>query len=137
MTGPDGAVLWTYQKSHPVPGLEPYRPGTGVAPVVSTPYGRLSSVICYDAHFPSMMRADADIMLVPGGDWPQIGHVHSEMAGLRAIENGYSLVRQDYVSAGRWRSTAKAMRCPLRTPWSIRTSGWSTCRSTASPPPTA
>ncbi|MGI6871859.1 nitrilase-related carbon-nitrogen hydrolase [Amycolatopsis sp. 3B14] len=97
LIGPDGAVLWTYQKSHPVPGLEPYRPGGGVAPVVDTPYGRLSSVICYDADFPAMMHADADIMLVPGGDWPEIGRTHSEMAGLRAIENGYSLIRQDYV----------------------------------------
>jgi apolipoprotein N-acyltransferase len=97
LIGPDGTVLWTYQKSHPVPGLEPYRPGNGVAPVVSTPHGRLAGVICYDADFPAMMHADADIMLVPGGDWPEIGRVHSEMAGLRAIENGYSLVRQDYV----------------------------------------
>lgn len=97
LIGPDGTVLWTYQKSHPVPGLEPYRPGDGVAPVVSTPYGRLAGVICYDADFPAMMHADADIMLVPGGDWPEIGRVHSEMASLRAIENGYSLVRQDYV----------------------------------------
>ncbi|KDN16430.1 hypothetical protein DV20_41205 [Amycolatopsis rifamycinica] len=54
-------------------------------------------MICYDADFPAMMHADADIMLVPGGDWPEIGRVHSEMAGLRAVENGYSLVRQDYV----------------------------------------
>nr|WP_240973304.1 carbon-nitrogen hydrolase family protein [Nonomuraea sp. FMUSA5-5] len=97
LIGPDGTVLWTYQKSHPVPGMEPYRPGNGVAPVVSTPYGRLAGVICNDADFPAMMRADADIMLVPGGDWPEIGRVHTVMAGLRAIENGYSLVRQDYV----------------------------------------
>ncbi|HYQ69884.1 nitrilase-related carbon-nitrogen hydrolase [Actinophytocola sp.] len=96
LIGPDGTVLWTYQKSHPIPGLERYKPGEQPAPVVDTPYGRLSNVICYDADFPAMMRVDADIMLVPGGDWPEMGRVHTRMAGLRAIENGYSLVRQDF-----------------------------------------
>lgn len=96
LIGPDGTVLWTYQKAHPIPGLEPYTPGDGVVPVVTTPYGRIANVICYDADFPAMMHVDADIMLVPGGDWPQMGRTHTQMAGLRAVENGYSLVRQDY-----------------------------------------
>ena len=96
LIGPDGAVLWTYQKRHPIPGLERYEPGVGPAPVVETPYGRLSNIICYDADFPAMMRVDADIMLVPGGDWPEMGRIHTKMASLRAIENGYALVRQDF-----------------------------------------
>lgn len=97
LIGPDGNLLWTYQKSHPIPGLESYIPGEGRAPVVETPYGRLANVICYDADFPAMMRADADIMLVPGGDWPEMGRVHTlMMASLRSIENGYALVRQDF-----------------------------------------
>ncbi|MTD52830.1 nitrilase-related carbon-nitrogen hydrolase [Amycolatopsis pithecellobii] len=94
--GPDGATLWTYQKRHPIPGLEPYVPGEGAAPVVDTPYGRLSNVICYDADFPAMMHIPADIVLVPGGDWPEIGYLHTKMASLRAMENGYALVRQDF-----------------------------------------
>lgn len=96
LVGPDGKVLWTYQKRHPIPGLESYEPGTGPAPVVETPYGRLSNVICYDADFPAMMHVAADIMLVPGGDWPEMGRIHTKMASLRAIENGYALVRQDF-----------------------------------------
>ncbi|MGW3349992.1 nitrilase-related carbon-nitrogen hydrolase [Nonomuraea rubra] len=96
LLGPDGKVLWTYQKHHPIPGLENYTPGRGPVPVVDTPYGRLSNVICYDADFPATMRVDADIMLVPGGDWPEMGRIHTKMASLRAIENGYALVRQDY-----------------------------------------
>lgn len=64
--------------------------------MVETPYGRLSNVICYDADFPAMMHVDADIMLVPGGDWPEMGRIHTQMASLRAIENGYALVRQDF-----------------------------------------
>ncbi|KAA8883109.1 nitrilase [Nocardia colli] len=93
---PDGTLLWTYQKAHPIPGLETYTPGDGKAPVADTPYGRIANVICYDADFPAMMDADADIMLVPGGDWPEIGRLHTQMSSLRAIENGYSLVRQDF-----------------------------------------
>ncbi|MEU8797107.1 nitrilase-related carbon-nitrogen hydrolase [Spirillospora sp. NPDC048819] len=96
LIGPDGNVLWTYQKHHPIPGLEPNTPGVGPVPVVETPYGRLTNVICYDADFPAMMRVDADIMLVPGGDWPEMGRIHTQMASLRAIENGYALVRQDF-----------------------------------------
>lgn len=94
--GPDGTELWAYRKAKPIPGLEFYTPGDTAAPVVDTPYGRLSTVICYDADFPAIMHADADIMLVPGGDWPAMGRTHTRMAGLRAIENGYSLVRQDF-----------------------------------------
>ncbi|MEV5410072.1 nitrilase-related carbon-nitrogen hydrolase [Thermopolyspora sp. NPDC052614] len=92
--GPDGGRLWTYDKSHPIPGLEFYPPGKGVVPVVSTPYGRLASVICFDADFPELMRVDADIMIVPARDWAEIGPVHSRMAGMRAVENGYSMIRQ-------------------------------------------
>jgi apolipoprotein N-acyltransferase len=94
---PTGAVLWRYDKAHPIPGMEVYKPGSAVVPVVLTPWGRLANVICYDADFPGMMRAPADVMLIPGGDWPQMGMVHTlKMASLRAIENGYSMVRQDY-----------------------------------------
>ncbi|MFC4852971.1 nitrilase-related carbon-nitrogen hydrolase [Actinophytocola glycyrrhizae] len=96
LLGPDGTVLWTYQKRHPIPGLENYVAGTEPAPVVDTPYGRLSNVICYDADFPADMHVDADIMLVPGGDWPEMGRIHTQMASLRAIENGYALVRSDF-----------------------------------------
>ncbi len=95
LLGPDGRVLWTYQKRHPIPGLESYTPGSAPVPVVDTPYGRLSTIICYDADFPATAAVDTDILLVPGGDWPQMGRTHTEMAGLRAIENGYSLVRAD------------------------------------------
>jgi apolipoprotein N-acyltransferase len=97
LISPTGAVLWRYDKAHPIPGMEVYKPGPATAPVVQTPWGRIANVICYDADFPGMMRAHADIMLIPGGDWPQMGLVHTlKMASLRAIENGYSMVRQDY-----------------------------------------
>ncbi|PGH52153.1 nitrilase-related carbon-nitrogen hydrolase, partial [Streptomyces sp. Ru87] len=94
--GPDGDRLWDYEKAKPIPGLETYTPGDGRVPVVDTPYGRLANVICYDADFPAAGHVDADILFVPGGDWPEMGRTHTAMAGLRAIENGYALVRQDF-----------------------------------------
>ncbi|MCO5969843.1 nitrilase-related carbon-nitrogen hydrolase [Actinoallomurus soli] len=93
--GPDGRVLWTYQKAHPIPGSETFTPGDGHVPVVDTPYGRIANVICYDADFPDLMRVRADIMLVPAHDWREYGRAHTEKAALRAIEGGYALVRQD------------------------------------------
>lgn len=92
--GPGGERIWEYDKTHPIPGLEHYPPGDGVVPVAPTPYGRLASVICFDADFPELLRVDADIMLVPARDWAEIGPVHSQKANLRAVENGYAMVRQ-------------------------------------------
>jgi apolipoprotein N-acyltransferase len=94
MFGPDGRRLWTYDKAHPIPGLEFYPPGDGVVPVIQTPYGRLASVICFDTDFPGLLRVDTDIMIVPARDWAEIGAVHSQMANMRVVENGYSMIRQ-------------------------------------------
>jgi apolipoprotein N-acyltransferase len=94
---PSGSVAWRYQKAHPVPG-EPFPPGDGHVPTVQTPYGRLANVICFDADFPGTIRqagqAGADVLLVPGNDWREIDPLHTQMATFRAIENGFSLVRQ-------------------------------------------
>jgi apolipoprotein N-acyltransferase len=95
LVDPRGKVLWTYQKAHPIPGSERFTPGDGRVPVVSTPYGRLAGVICYDADFPALMRTRADIMLVPSHDWKEYGAAHTAKAALPAVENGYALVRQD------------------------------------------
>lgn len=93
MIDPNGEVVWTYDKARPIPGLENYPAGDGVVPVVETPYGRLATVTCFDADFPALARVDADIMIVPARDWTEIGRVHSQKANLRAVENGYSIIR--------------------------------------------
>lgn len=96
---PSGKVVWRYEKTHLVPGAEPgvIVPGVDQVPTVQTPYGRLSNVVCFDGDFPGTMRqagqAGADIMLVPSNDWREIDPLHTQMITLRAIENGYSLVR--------------------------------------------
>lgn len=98
LIGPDGRQIWHYRKNHPVPGMEPVAPFSNPAPVASTPFGRLTNVICYDGDFPALTRVAADIMLLPGWDWPEEGYNHTmKAARLRAIENGYSLVRTDYL----------------------------------------
>jgi apolipoprotein N-acyltransferase len=97
LMGPDGKQIWHYQKNHPVPGMEPNAPFKNDVPVVDTPFGRLTNVICYDGDFPSLNRVPADIMLVPGMDTPDMAYVHTmRMTRLRTIENGYSMVRTDY-----------------------------------------
>ena len=97
---PTGRVVWTYEKTHLVPFGEQglIVQGDGKVPIVESPYGRLAGVICFDADFPGTMRqagqGGADLMFVPGDDWQAIDPYHSQVATFRAIENGYSLVRQ-------------------------------------------
>ena len=98
---PDGAVVWDYVKSIPVPGPEAAisRHGDGRLPTLDTAYGRLAGAICYDMDFPAMVRqagrAGADIMLVPAHDWRELGDLHADLAVFRAVENGFSLFRPD------------------------------------------
>lgn len=98
LVGPDGRVAWTYRKARPVPILEPYEPGRGVLPAEDAPFGRLSGAICYDADFPALMRQagqdGADIVLVGANNWEGIKKMHAESSVFRAVENGYSVVRQ-------------------------------------------
>jgi apolipoprotein N-acyltransferase len=96
LVDPAGQVVWTYDKAHPVPGMDQLSPGDGGVPTVDTPYGKLANLICFDADFPGLARqSGVDMMLVPSNDWREFGAVHTRKATLRAIENGYSLVRQD------------------------------------------
>jgi apolipoprotein N-acyltransferase len=96
LVDPAGQVVWTYDKARPVPGMDQLAPGDGRVPTVDTPYGKLANLICFDADFPGLARqSGVDIMLVPSNDWREFGAVHTQKATLRAIENGYSLVRQD------------------------------------------
>jgi apolipoprotein N-acyltransferase len=94
---PDGQVEWHYLKTYPVPGSTD-KPGNGKIPVSVTPFGRVGAVICYDMEFTRFInqagKSDIDIMVVPSWDWRAIDPLHSHMATFRAVENGFSLVRQ-------------------------------------------
>lgn len=78
--------------------FESTRVGNGKLQTLTTPFGTLSGVICYDMDYPAVIqqagRNGTDLMLVPSRDWLEIDPVHTHMAVFRAIENGMSLVRQ-------------------------------------------
>jgi apolipoprotein N-acyltransferase len=96
---PDGTLAWEFFKAHPVPGGEASISikGDGKLRVLDTPYGRLSSIICFDADFPQLLaqagRLEADLVLDPSNDWKAIDPWHTRMASFRAIEQGFNLVR--------------------------------------------
>jgi len=97
---PNGQVAWEYHKARPVPGSEAALQvrGDGRLRDLDTPYGRLSSIICYDGDFPQLLaQAGAlgvDVMLDPSNDWREIDPWHTQMVSFRAIEQGFNLVRQ-------------------------------------------
>jgi len=92
---PEGQVLFTYHKAKPTPGEGNY--GDGIIKYFDSPYGRISSTICFDMDFPSLIsqvnKMNIDIMLVPGNDWQEITPYHTYVASARAIEQGFNMVR--------------------------------------------
>jgi apolipoprotein N-acyltransferase len=99
---PQGKTLIDYVKQNPVPGdaaassiieMHDYR-----LPVVATPHGRIAAAICFDMDFPAFMRqvgvARADVLLDPSADWRPIDPLHTQMACMRAVELGCSVIRQ-------------------------------------------
>jgi apolipoprotein N-acyltransferase len=93
---PDGTIDHTYFKHHPAPG-EPAVVGRGALPIVSSELGRLGGGLCYDYDFPAFARehgrAQVDLVALPSSDWRGIDPIHTQMAALRAIEQGVSIVR--------------------------------------------
>lgn len=96
---PTGRVAWESFKARPIPGAEAAISitGDGKLRTLDTPYGRLSSIICFDADFPQLLAQagamHADVMLDPSNDWRAIDPWHTQMASFRAIEQGFNLVR--------------------------------------------
>ena len=72
-----------------------YAPGDAGLPVYDTAAGRVGVAICYDRHYPEVMRAlalaGAEVVVVPQagavGEWPD-GLYHAEMQ-VAAFQNGY------------------------------------------------
>jgi len=53
LDSPEGQVLFTYHKAKPTPGEGNY--GDGIIKYFDSPYGRISSTICFDMDFPSLI----------------------------------------------------------------------------------
>lgn len=92
MINPEGEIEYRYEKT-----ISWYPSSSnGIIPVIDTPYGKLSTAICFDMDYPRLISQarDADIMLVPGFDTKKIADFHTRVSFLRGIENGFSTVRQ-------------------------------------------
>jgi apolipoprotein N-acyltransferase len=96
---PDGRLSTPYAKAIPTPGGERSwtRAGDGRLVPVDTPIGRVATVICFDADFPDLVAQagplGVDLLIVPAGDWPAVARIHADMARLRAVEQGISVLR--------------------------------------------
>jgi apolipoprotein N-acyltransferase len=120
LAGPDGRVR-TYDKQHPVPGLEARdRPGRTDLLVEAGP-ARIGAAICKDMHFPDLGRRygakGAGLMLVPAWDFVSDAWLSSRLTALRGVEGGYSLARAtregiSSLSDSRGRILAQAMSGP-------------------------
>lgn len=92
----EGELMERYAKHHPVPG-EPSIRGEEPLRVHDHAYGRAAGALCYDYDFPAMAlehaRLGADLVVVPSSDWRGIDPYHTEMARVRAIEGGFSVLR--------------------------------------------
>ena len=97
VAAPNGEVVAEYFKARPVPG-DPETGGSAEVPTIETDWGKLALAICYDLDFPGLIRqagsAGADLLIVPARDSAALNPFHTRMAQFRAIENGFSLVRQ-------------------------------------------
>lgn len=97
---PNGHVAWEYNKTRPVPGPDAALQvrGDGKLRELDTPYGRVSSIICFDGDFPQLLAQagalGADVVLDPSNDWRAIDPWHTQMVSFRAIEQGFNLIRQ-------------------------------------------
>ncbi len=92
----EGRDRETYFKHVPVPG-EPAVAGTSPHRAHQAPWGRMAGAICYDYDVPPLARTHArlgvDLVALPSSDWAGIDPIHTQMAGIRAIEGGFSLLR--------------------------------------------
>lgn len=92
---PSGLPIASYDKRHMIPGFEShFTPGRANLQSGEPP-ARFGYAICKDMDFPTVGRAQAgsDIVFVPAWDFGVDAWLHSRMAVLRGVENGYAVVR--------------------------------------------
>ncbi|HEY1406319.1 MAG TPA: nitrilase-related carbon-nitrogen hydrolase [Spirochaetota bacterium] len=92
---PDGKSVSEYHKRYMVPGWEDtYARGNSL---LHFRYKEMNVgvVICKDMDFPDWIRkySSIDIMLVPAWDFKTDNWLHSRMAILRGVENGFTVIR--------------------------------------------
>ncbi|KAI7853657.1 carbon-nitrogen hydrolase [Circinella umbellata] len=95
---PEGEIGINYKKAYPVPFIEPRPPGKKEIQYIDTLlFGRISAGICFDFNFPWFIRQtskkNVDLMIESSWTWGPTGTYHSQSNSLRAIENGFTLLR--------------------------------------------
>lgn len=99
VVGADGTLEAEYQKTHLVAAMETSLPGTEPAPVLalSGMEMALGVMICNDDVFTDVSRQlghdGATVVVDPTWDWPAVATEHEIIARVRAIENGFTLIR--------------------------------------------
>lgn len=101
LVAPDGSVAWRYVKARPVPGWEADHsiPGSPEVPVLrGSGIGNVGGAICFDGDFPADFAGPTarglELLLLPASDWRAIRSLHKRQAVFRAVEQGFSLLRQ-------------------------------------------
>ncbi len=94
LINPQGQVEYQYRKTKTIYDTE----SDGIIRSVDTPFGRLGTAICFDLDFPAFVRqagtSGIDLMLVPAFDSRGSNPYHTYTGLFRALENGFSMVRQ-------------------------------------------
>ena len=96
MLGPDGGTAFEYLKATRPPGAS-HEVGDGVMrPMILGP-ASITAAICFDLDFPQLFapigREGPDVLVAPSNDWEEAAATHARMARLRAIEQGFALLR--------------------------------------------
>ncbi|KAF9576463.1 hypothetical protein BGW38_008148, partial [Lunasporangiospora selenospora] len=97
--GPQGQILFEYQKANPVAMVETtVEAGPQILPVVETEkLGRVGGSICFDMDFPNFIAQAGtkrvDLMLQPSWTWGSIGRLEAYMQSYRVVEQGFTLFR--------------------------------------------
>jgi len=94
MINPKWEIAYEYEKT-----ISRYpTKSDGIIHAIQTPYGKIATVICFDADFPKFVRSitkqDIDILLIPKFDTPRISPGHTYSSSLRWVEGGFSVVNQ-------------------------------------------
>jgi apolipoprotein N-acyltransferase len=95
VVGPDGTVLGEHIKHNAIPGVEIIETDDSPLEIIDTPYGKIAFLICFDMdhHELPLEASEADIIFAVSNDWPAMDPLHTEMAAITGIANGYSVIR--------------------------------------------
>lgn len=94
---PRGEIEAEYDKIHLLAGFESQYQSSNKLVVLNLEKGSAAIAICKDMDFPKPAsdygKIGAGIIFVPAWDFVKDGRLHSRMAVMRGVENGFSVVR--------------------------------------------